>query len=60
MAKRMQHCFWCGEELGVGTQYPGDIETCGATECEREARYERQAAQAERRERAEYDDYERY
>lgn len=36
--KKMQHCFNCGAELGVYDRLPGDHDTCGAPECEREAR----------------------
>lgn len=60
MAKRMQHCWYCGEELGVYESYPGDLDTCGKSECEREARYERQAMEADAHDRAEQDDYSRY
>ena len=55
--KRMQHCFWCGAELGVFELYHRDIETCGARECEREARYQRQAEAEDARHAAEDDDY---
>jgi hypothetical protein len=58
--KKMQHCFFCGQELGVYDSYPGDIEDCGEPQCAREARYERQAQEAEIRERAAEDDYDRY
>lgn len=46
--KKMRHCWFCGAELGVlgrAEWEPGD--TCGARECEREAR---NAAAEERRE----------
>ncbi len=33
---KMQHCFNCGEELGVYVHYVHDIECCGAQECNRE------------------------
>ena len=35
---KMQHCDFCGAELGVYVKYHGDIDTCGAPECERYAR----------------------
>jgi len=38
--EKMQYCWYCGEELGIYRSYPGDIETCGKPECEREARHE--------------------
>lgn len=37
-SERMQHCFNCGEELGVFRSYHGDRNTCGRQECERAAR----------------------
>lgn len=60
MAKKIQHCFNCGEELGVFELWPGDIEHCGKTECAREARYALQSQEADARERAREDDYDRY
>lgn len=38
---RMRHCFYCGEELGCYAEYE-PLDTCGKSECEREARYARQ------------------
>ena len=35
---KMQFCFNCGAQLGVYVQQYGDNDTCGARECEREAR----------------------
>jgi len=58
--KKRQHCFNCGEDLGIYSSWPVDIETCGSPDCEREARYEWQAAESERREAAEDDNYGRY
>lgn len=37
MSEKMQHCFYCGEELGVYRHHPNDIEHCGSRECAREA-----------------------
>lgn len=46
---RMQHCDWCGAEVGVGVKFPGDFDHCGQKECEREVRaMMREAAEAER------------
>ena len=59
MAYRMQHCFWCGDELGEYDNY-GETEACGKKECQRELRYELQAEDAERRDRAKQDGFERY
>jgi hypothetical protein len=58
--KRMQHCFYCGENLGVFEVEYDELPTCGKQECEREARYEYQARDADARERAEEDGYDRY
>ena len=58
--ERMQHCFNCGAEIGVYRSYPGDLDTCGARECEREARYQRQAESDDRYARAQEDDFQRY
>lgn len=58
--KRMQHCFWCGEELGIHDHYHGDIEHCSAGECARQARYAMQEQEAEARSRADEDSYDRY
>jgi hypothetical protein len=44
---KMQYCFFCGEEIGVYSDYD-PLDTCGKRECEREA-------QAEAREQREYD-----
>jgi hypothetical protein len=45
--KKMQHCFYCGEELGEYDNLGERYETCGKQECNREAR------NAENEERAE-------
>lgn len=61
MAKeKMQHCFNCGEELGVYASWPGDVEICGARDCQREARYQAQSEADERYSRASEDDFMRY
>lgn len=60
MAKKMQRCFYCGEDLGVFEAWPGDWLDCGKPECAREARYQQQADEAEARERAAEDNFERY
>lgn len=49
--KKMQHCFYCGEELGVYEPFGNYLDTCGSPECEREAR----AAEAAEREEAHHD-----
>lgn len=58
--KKMQHCFYCGEEIGVFEAWPGDYEYCDKLECAREARYQQRADDADARERAEEDHYDRY
>lgn len=58
MAKeKMQHCFYCGEELGIYYKPYNVLDTCGKQECNREARYEEEDM-AEREARA--DGYSRY
>jgi hypothetical protein len=57
---KMQHCFWCGAELGVYESYPGDVEACGNAVCQREMRAEYRAMEDEKRERAAEDNYDRY
>ena len=56
----MQHCAWCGEELGVYRSYPGDVQSCGAATCERELRAMDRAAAEERYERAAEDGFNAY
>ena len=59
-APKMQHCFNCGEELGVFQSWPGDMPTCGKQECDREAREVYRGQQEEAEERAREDGYSRY
>lgn len=56
----MQHCFNCGKELGIYAAQYGDIETCGESECEREARNCERERADQLREDAASDNYERY
>ena len=58
--KRNQHCFWCGQPLGHFDSCGDLYLTCGARECEREARYQRAADTADAQQRAEDDDYGAY
>ena len=37
MARR-HHCFNCGEDLGPWDRFSDNMDTCGAPECDREAR----------------------
>jgi hypothetical protein len=55
-----QHCFNCGEFLGYWKIIPGDLEICGKSECQREARYAYFSEREERKINAEEDDYQRY
>ena len=57
---KMQHCFNCGEELGVYVHYHGDIECCGSRECDRELQAELRVQREEAMLRAEQDDYVAY
>jgi hypothetical protein len=60
MGAKMQHCFWCGAELGIYEHYRGDIEACSQPECQREMRAAYRAEEEERQYRAERDHFERY
>jgi hypothetical protein len=41
MSKKMRHCFYCGEEIGIFASIDYDpLDTCGKRECEREAHAE--------------------
>lgn len=42
---RRQHCYNCGADIGPHDRFSDPLDTCGAPECEREARA---AARAER------------
>jgi hypothetical protein len=58
---KMQHCFNCGDELGVYAAYYGDgPECCGKQECTRELRYAQQSDRDNRANEAAQDDYSRY
>lgn len=57
---RMQRCFNCGEELGMYEHEPGDIEACGARDCQREMRAAHREQDEAAQERARDDNYERY
>lgn len=57
---RMQHCFNCGEELGIYEAYYGDLQTCESRECNDAARDQERFEQQERQERAIEDNFERY
>lgn len=52
---KMQHCAYCGSEIGVYVKYYNDPDTCGATECERYVREEAQAARDEAHEQLDRD-----
>lgn len=60
MGKKMRHCFWCGEELGVYENFYDDIDTCGKPECDREARRIYQEEIEDRAYRARQDEFNRY
>jgi hypothetical protein len=44
MTKRMQYCFYCGQELGVYDNF-GEPDHCGEPVCSREFRYMLQSEQ---------------
>ena len=60
MNKKRIHCFNCGEDLGEGVYWPGDMESCGNAECSRAVQDAYRERDAEAREAAEQDNYERY
>jgi len=60
MSNKEQFCFYCGESLGVYYASSRDLDTCGAKECEKQARYSQECEREEMRVDAEMDDYERY
>jgi hypothetical protein len=61
MAKeKMQHCAWCGEELGVYYQGYPNVDTCGKSECNREMRDTINAEAEQAADNARQDVYERY
>ena len=45
---KMRHCWYCGEAMGViESKYYESTDTCGKSECEREARAEARAKHEE-------------
>jgi len=60
MAKRMQYCDWCGKELGIYDAAPGEIESCGELECNRNQRDAYRKRKTAEREQAEEDQYDCY
>lgn len=54
-APKMQHCAFCGEELGVYAKPIGEQDTCGRRECERDAREQAQAEREEAHEQLDRD-----
>lgn len=59
---KVSQCEYCGDDLGyTEDKYPGDpMVVCNKRECNREARYDAEARQADARERAEQDGYSLY
>lgn len=55
MTEKMQHCWFCGAELGIYKKHYSDRDTCGASECEREARYDAMAERDEAHEQLDRD-----
>lgn len=52
MAKKMQHCFSCGAELGIYDMPYGEWDSCGNPECDR--------TREDTNEEAEEDHYDHY
>lgn len=45
---KMRYCWFCGDELGVLSRAEWEHgDTCGKSECEREAQYAREVERAE-------------
>jgi len=57
---KMQHCEWCGKELGIYISRWNEPESCGKQECEREIRRMVYQHEYDREERAREDHFERY
>jgi len=58
--KRMRRCFFCGEQIGLMSEFDKLLDTCGCIECEKEARELRRLEDADARAQAEKDNYARY
>ena len=59
---KMQHCDFCGEEMGIfkwSRRFDGPL-NCGSPECERDEREQERQADEEARAAAEQDDYGAY
>ena len=41
---KQQHCFYCGEHIGLADRWSDPLDTCGKAECNREAQYANQDA----------------
>ena len=54
MPAKMHHCFFCGDEIGVYADYH-PLDTCGKSECEREARHQAEAERDEAHEQLDRD-----
>lgn len=53
---RERHCWNCGDSMGViENRYYDRTDTCGKSECEREARYQRNAERDEAHEQLDRD-----
>lgn len=60
MSAKMQHCFYCGAEIGFYEMPRGTKDTCGEQECDRGARDAELGELEDAQYRAQQDDYERY
>jgi len=58
--KRMQYCYWCGQELGIYERHSDDFDTCGKIECNRQLKNSHEAEEDELKHEAEQDHYDRY
>ena len=48
-------CYYCGEDIGLWDRFSDRLDTCGAQECEREARDQMQAEREEAHEQLDRD-----
>lgn len=52
---KIKHCFNCGTPMATFCGWDDGYDTCGARECEREARYAREAERSEAHEQLDRD-----
>ena len=60
MNRKHIYCDNCGEDLGEGEVYPGEFNSCGKKECNKEIDHMNREQENRIRWEAEEDDYNRY